>query len=325
MSDTRRSLLRALADADGPVAGPTLAAELGVSRAAVWKHVEALRESGFVIGSGPDGYAVESVPDYGGDAIAFGLDAPYAVDYHDRLPSTNDRARELAVDGESDVLVVAGEQTGGRGRLDRPWASPPGGVYASLLVRPDRPPTHAPVFTLAAAVAVTRACREAGVDAVIKWPNDVLVAGSERKLAGILTEMEGEADRISWLIVGVGANVDVSASDLPETATSVLAESGPRSSGSRPAAHGADRRRFCQRVVEGFHDLRLASEDVLPAWREHAVTLGREVRIDTPGGVVEGEAVDIEFPGALVVRTAEGARTVHAGDCDHLRPAYRSD
>jgi len=310
MSGTRRSLLRALADADGPVSGPTLAAELGVSRAAVWKHVEALREAGFTIESDADGYAVRSVPDYGGDAIAFGLDAPYAVEYHDRLPSTNDRARELAVAGEADILVVAGEQTGGRGRLDRPWSSPPGGVYASLLLRPDRPPAHAPVFTLAAAVAVTRACREAGVEAVIKWPNDVLVAGSERKLAGILTEMEGEADRISWLIVGIGANVDVDAADLPETGASIRTEGGD-----------ADRRHFCQRVVETFHDLRTDPDSVLPAWRDYAVTLGREVRVETPGGVVEGEAVDVAFPGALVVRTAEGERTVHAGDCEHLRPA----
>jgi len=310
MSDTRRRLLRTLADADGPVSGPTLADDLGVSRAAVWKHVEALREAGFGIESGADGYVVGSVPAYGGDAIAFDLDAPYEVEYHDRLPSTNDRARELAVAGSEDALVVAGEQTGGRGRLDRPWNSPPGGVYASLLVRPDRPPAHAPTFTLAAAVAVTRACREAGVEAVIKWPNDVLTAGSERKLAGILTEMEGEADRISWLIVGVGANVDVAAADLPETATSIEAEGGT-----------ADRRRFCQRLVETFHDLRIAPDDVLPAWRDYAVTLGRVVRVETPGGVVEGEAVDVTFPGALVVRTDDGTQVVHAGDCEHLRPA----
>jgi BirA family biotin operon repressor/biotin-[acetyl-CoA-carboxylase] ligase len=308
MSDTRRSLLRTLADADDPVSGPALADALGVSRAAVWKHVEALREAGFEIESGADGYAVRSVPAYGGDAVAYGLDAPYAVEYHDRLPSTNDRARELAVEGAADVLVVAGEQTGGRGRLDRTWNSPPGGVYASLLLRPDRPPAHAPIYTLAAAVAVTRACREAGVDAAIKWPNDVLVAGSERKLAGILTEMEGEADRISWLIVGVGANVDVSGAELPETATSV-----------REEGDDADRRRFCQRMVETFHGL--DPDDVLPAWREYAVTLDREVRVETPGGVVEGEAVDVAFPGSLVVRTDDGERTVHAGDCEHLRPA----
>jgi BirA family biotin operon repressor/biotin-[acetyl-CoA-carboxylase] ligase len=308
MTDTRRTLLRALADADRPVSGPALADDLGVSRAAVWKHVEALREAGFAVESGADGYVVRSIPAYGGDAVAFGLDAPATVEYRDRLPSTNDRARELAVDGAADVLVVAGEQTGGRGRLDRTWSSPPGGVYASLLLRPNRPPAHAPIYTLAAAVAVTSACREAGVDAVIKWPNDVLMAGSGRKLAGILTEMEGEADRISWLIVGIGANVDVAADDLPETATSIAVEGGD-----------ADRRRFCQRVVERFYGL--DPDDVLPAWRDYAVTLGREVRVETPGGVVEGEAVDVEFPGALVVRTDEGERTVHAGDCEHLRPA----
>ncbi|QGX96427.1 biotin--[acetyl-CoA-carboxylase] ligase [Haloplanus rallus] len=306
--DTRRRLLDELAAAEGPVSGPALADRLDVSRAAVWKQIEALREAGFEVASGADGYAVRSIPDYGADAIAYGLDTPYAVEFHDRLPSTNDRARELAAEGASDRLVVADEQTGGRGRLDRSWDSPPGGVYASLLRRPDRPPAHAPVFTLAAAVAVTRACREAGVDAVIKWPNDVLVAGSERKLAGVLTEMEGEADRISWLIVGIGANVDVDGATLPTGATSVRAAGGD-----------VDRRRFCQRVVETVHGL--APDAVLPAWRENAVTLGRLVRVETPGGTVEGEAVDVEFPGALVVRTDDGDRVVHAGDCEHLRPA----
>jgi BirA family biotin operon repressor/biotin-[acetyl-CoA-carboxylase] ligase len=308
-ADTRRRLLRALAAADGPVSGPALADRLGVSRTAIWKHVEALRTAGFDVAGGTDGYAVRSVPDYGAAAIEFGLDAPHAVEYHDRLPSTNDRARALAAAGATDVVVVAGEQTGGRGRLDRAWLSPPGGVYASVLCRPTRPPAHVPVFTLAAAVAVARACREAGVDAVIKWPNDVLLAADGRKLAGILTEMEGEADRVSWLVIGVGANVDVAGDALPETATSVRAEGG-----------SADRRRFCQRVLETFHDLQRDSEAVLPAWRDLAATLGREVRVDTPGGVVEGTAVDVCPPGALVVRTDEGERVVHAGDCEHLRP-----
>ncbi|WP_338738611.1 biotin--[acetyl-CoA-carboxylase] ligase [Haloplanus salilacus] len=309
MTDTRRHLLDALSAADAPVSGPVLADRLGVSRAAVWKHVEALRDAGFDIESGAAGYAVASAPDYGAAAIEFGLDAPYAVEYHDRLPSTNDRARDLAAEGVTDTVVVAGEQTGGRGRLDRAWHSPPGGVYASLLCRPDRPPAHVPTFTLAAAVAVTRACREAGVDAVIKWPNDVLLAGDERKLAGILTEMEGEADRVSWLVVGIGTNVDVDAADLPEDATSVRAEGGT-----------ADRRRFCRRVIEAFHALRADPEAVLPAWRDHAVTLGRSVRVETPAGDVTGEAVDVRFPGSLVVRTDDGERVVHAGDCEHLRP-----
>ena len=315
MTDTRRRLLDALSTADGPVSGPTLADRLGVSRAAVWKHVEALRDAGFGVESESEGYAVRSLPDYGAAAIAFGLDAPYAVEYHDRLSSTNDRARELATEGETDTVVVADTQTGGRGRLDRSWHSPPGGVYASLLCRPDRPPAHAPVFTLAAAVAVTRACREVGVDAVIKWPNDVLLSGDERKLAGILTEMEGEADRVSWLIVGVGANVDVAAADLPDGATSV------RAAGHGKGSEAVDRRRFCQRVIETFHTLRTDPEAVLPAWREYAATLGRAVRVETPAGVVEGEAVGVRFPGSLVVCTDGEERVVHVGDCEHLRPA----
>ncbi|RDI72701.1 biotin--[acetyl-CoA-carboxylase] ligase [Halopelagius longus] len=322
MNETRRALLDALAD--GPVAGPELADRLGVSRAAVWKQVEALREDGFGVESGDGGYRVTDVPEYGESAIAFGLDAPFEIEYHDSFGSTNDRARDLAVEGRSDIAIVTDEQTGARGRLERQWTAPSGGVWMSLLVRPDRPPAHVPVFTLAAAVATTRAAREAGVDAHIKWPNDVLVGDGGgpdaadsvatgrggRKLAGVLTEMEGEADRVSWLIVGIGVNANVDTADLPPGATSIREEVGD-----------VDRRAFVQRLLEEFHALRADTEAVLPAWREYASTLGRRVRVETPGGTVEGEAVDVRFPGALVVRTDDGEEVVHAGDCEHLRSA----
>ncbi|ELZ35094.1 biotin--acetyl-CoA-carboxylase ligase [Halogeometricum pallidum JCM 14848] len=347
MNETRRTLLDALAE--GPTTGPALADRLGVSRAAVWKQVEALREEGFGVESGEDGYRITDVPEYGAAAIEFGLGAPYEVEYHDRLGSSNDRGRELAADGASDVVVVAGEQTGSRGRLRREWTAPAGGVWASVVLRPEVPPAHAPLYTLAAAVAVTRAAREAGVDASIKWPNDVLVnevnegtsadadgvlvsetnentsadADGERveestakpdrggrKLAGVLTEMEGEADRVSWVVVGIGVNVNVDAADLPPGATTV-----------REAVGDVDGRTFCQRVLETFAELTDDPDSILPAWREHAATLGQYVRVETPGGVVEGEAVDVRTPGALVVRTDEGERVVHAGDCEHLRPA----
>jgi BirA family biotin operon repressor/biotin-[acetyl-CoA-carboxylase] ligase len=311
MQETRRAVLDGVAE--GPISGPELAARLDVSRAAVWKHVEALREAGFEIASTGDGYVLESVPDFGGPAVAFGLDAPYEVEYHDAVPSTNARARELAAEGREDVVVLTDEQTAGRGRLDRGWASPSGGVWLSVLLRPEVPPARAPLFTLAAAVATTRAAREAGVGAVIKWPNDVLVAGADgdRKLAGILTEMEGEADRVSWLVIGVGVNANVDPADVPaEEATSIRAEAGD-----------VDRRAFTQRLIEEFHDLRTDPEAVVPAWREYAATLGQRVRVETAGGAVVGEAVDVEFPGTLVVGTAEGRVRVAAGDCEHLRPA----
>jgi BirA family biotin operon repressor/biotin-[acetyl-CoA-carboxylase] ligase len=356
MDDTRRALLAALAE--GPVSGPELAERLDISRAAVWKQVEALRDEGFEIDGGGDGYEVTAIPRYGAAAIQFGLEAPYSVEYHRSVGSTNDRARELAASGAENVLVVADEQTGGRGRLRRGWSSPPGGVWLSLLLRPRLPPPHFPVFTLAAAVAVTRACREVGVEAVIKWPNDVLVSEANegkserssdgvlvsetnertsesdhrertdgvlvneanedtsgndrggRKLVGILTEMEGEADRVSWLIVGMGINANIDADSLPPGATSIREQVGD-----------VDRRVFVQRVAEEFHAISEAPDEILPAWREYAATLGQRVRVETPGGVIEGEAVDVEFPGALVVETDRGRERVHAGDCEHLRPA----
>jgi BirA family biotin operon repressor/biotin-[acetyl-CoA-carboxylase] ligase len=314
MNDTRRALLTALA-AD-PIDGPTLADRLGVSRAAVWKQVEALRAEGFGIDSGDDGYRVTEVPDYGAAAVEFGLDAPYTVEYNDQLASTNDRARELATEGAEDVVVVAGEQTGGRGRLGREFVAPAGGIWASLLVCPDRPPAEVPMYTLAAAVAVARAARGVGVEATIKWPNDVLVAdasgsGTERKLCGVLTEMEGEADRVSWLVVGIGVNANIDRDTLPPGATSLRAEVGD-----------VDRRRFLQRVLAEIHDLTSGTDlrAVLDAWRECASTLGRRVRVETPHEAVVGRAVDIRFPGSLVVDTDEGERVVHAGDCEHLRP-----
>ena len=317
--DTRRALLDALEN--GPVSGPALAAELDVSRAAVWKAVEALREEGFAVESTPDGYAAPADPAYCAAGIEFGLDAPYRVEYRERLPSTNDRARELAAEGAADVAVVADEQTGGRGRLDREWVAPSGGVWLSLVTRPTAPPARAPLFTLAAAVAAVDACREAGVDAHIKWPNDVLV-GSEpegsgrggRKLAGVLTEMEGEADRVSWLVVGVGVNANLDPDGLPADATSLRAEVGA----------DVDRRRFAATLLERFASLAGTvdrSDRILSTWRDRASTLGRRVRVETPGGAVTGTAVDVESPGALVIDTDEGTRRVHAGDCEHLRDA----
>ncbi|MBC9987170.1 biotin--[acetyl-CoA-carboxylase] ligase [Haloferax sp. AS1] len=346
MSDTRRTLLDALAA--GPVSGPDLADRLGVSRAAVWKHVEALRDEGFGVESAGDGYVVTDVPEYGGPAIEYGLDADYDVEFHETLDSSNDRARDLAAEGASDVVVVARQQTASRGRKNREWSAPDGGVWMSLLVRPDEPPAYAPLYTLAMAVAVCDAAREAGVDAKIKWPNDVIVSEANdnssgasasdgaivnevidnssdsaesdvadtpdnrgyRKLCGILTEMEGEADRVSWLVIGPGINVNLDPADLPEGATSVAAEAAP-----------IERRAFVQRVLERFDELRDDLDTVLPAWRERADTLGRRVRVHTASGVVEGDAIDVEHPGTLVVRTNEGDTRVHAGDCEHLRPA----
>lgn len=309
MNDTRRAVLEAI---DGQaISGADLAERLDVTRAAIWKHVEALREEGFVIDS-EQGYRLESIPEFGGLAVEYGLDAPFEIEYHDSIGSTNDRAREAASEGAANLVVLADEQTGSRGRLDREWRAPSGGIWVSPVLRPDIPPAHAPLVTLAGAVATTTAAREAGVDAGIKWPNDVLVptADGDRKLAGILTEMEGEADRVSWIVPGIGINANIDADELPSGATSLREQVGD-----------VDRRVFTQRVLETLQELLTDEDAILDRWREHALTLGRRVRVETSDGVVEGEATDIERPGTLLVDTGAETLRVHAGDCEHLRPA----
>lgn len=265
MSDTRRTLLDT--PTVSPVSGPDLADRLGVSRATIWKHVEALRDEGFDVESAGDGYIVTDVSEYGVPAIEYGLDADYDMEFHEMLDSSNDRARDLATEGASDVVVVAREQTANRGRKNREWSAPDGGIWLSLLARPDEPPAYTPPYTLAMAVAVCNAACEAGVDAKIKWPNDVIVSEANggspahagdrstdadapddrgyRKLCGILIETEGEADRVPWLVIGPGVNVNLGLAELPEVATSVAAEAGP-----------VERRVFVQRVLERFDALR---------------------------------------------------------------------
>jgi len=322
MSETRRDVLHALET--GPVSGPTLARELDLSRAAVWNHVEALRDAGFEIVSSEDGYLVTDYPAYGGLAVECGLEAPFTVEYHDQLESTNQRGRELARAGETDVAVLAGTQTDGRGRLDRAWDSPPGGIWMSLVIRPDVPPARIGLLTLAGAVAVTRAAREAGVDARIKWPNDVLVptASSEstgesatvparggQKLAGILTELGGEADQTAWVVLGMGVNARNDPESLPSGSTSLMAHTD-----------SLDRRLFVQRVLELFDHIRAQPDEIPEAYRAHSDTLGRRVRIDTPDEPVVGTALDVTETGALRLDTDTDVRTIHAGDCEHLRP-----
>ena len=310
MNETRRKVLEALAD--GPVTGPQLAGELGVSRTAIWKHVEDLREAGFVIESDANGYELVDMTGYTGPAIEYGLEAPYSIEYHETITSTNDRARELATEGAEDVAVLADEQTGSRGRLERAWNAPPGGVWVSIVRRPEVPPARAPLFTLVASVATARAAREAGVDAHIKWPNDVVVPvgdeGEYRKLVGILTEMEAEADRIGWIAVGIGVNADIDADDLPEGATSIREEVGE-----------FDRRVFVQRLLELFSEYS-DLEGVVSDWRELALTLGQRVRVELADEEIVGEAVDVTGTGALVVEADGERRQVTAGDCEHLRP-----
>ncbi len=323
--DSEELVLGFLAEAgDEFVSGEAISDKLGLSRAAVWKHVNALRAQGYRIDAVPArGYRLMEIPDRLGELELRPLlnthDLGQVLHWFEEVGSTNDIAKRLADDGAAHgEVVVAEAQTAGRGRRGRVWASPTGrNLTLSIILRPDLPPSRAPELTLVASVALCQAVRQAGVPAGIKWPNDLLAHG--RKLAGILTELAAEPDRVQWAVLGIGVNVNVRAEEFPaelrDIATSLAMERGEL----------VPRALFAAAVLSSLEEwLDRHAEDGFPpvreAWRAMSITLGREVRVRASDRDLEGVAEDVDEAGALLVRTPAGLERVLAGDVELLRP-----
>jgi BirA family biotin operon repressor/biotin-[acetyl-CoA-carboxylase] ligase len=305
------------------VSGEELASLLGVSRTAVWKQVRALRRLGVEIEVDRRGYRLLRMPDL---LMESEIRAKLStrrfgrrLHLHQRVTSTNDLAKELARSGEEEgSVVVAEEQTRGRGRVGRSWLSPRGGLWFSLILRPSIAPQEAPRITLIFGAAVAKTLRRLyHVDANIKWPNDVLIR--EKKVCGILTEVEAELDVLTFLVAGVGINANNSTEAFPEEiregATSLKEELG----------RSVDRNELLAELLNEFERsyevfLKSGRGSLMIDWQDLCSTLGRRVRILTPRATIEGEAVGIDEEGALLVRTREGERRrVLYGECIHLR------
>ena len=248
---------------------------------------------------------------------ARGVGWPASIEWHDALASTNDRAKTLARDGAAEwTTVLADIQTGGRGREGRGWVSPAGGVYLSVLLRPDFP--HVSVLPLAAGVAVADAVAELGVEAALKWPNDVQLAG--RKLGGILAEAASGPSGVEWVVVGIGVNVAVRLSAFPvelRGTIASLAEGG----GAPGVASVAASLLAWLRV---WYDAAGSSPaSVVAAWRRRAVAWwGETVEIRMGRETLRGRLVDVDDEGALLVATPDGhTRRVVSGEVVQLRRA----
>jgi BirA family biotin operon repressor/biotin-[acetyl-CoA-carboxylase] ligase len=318
-------VLSFLAEAgDEFISGEAISDKLGFSRTAVWKHVEGLRAQGYRIDASPArGYRLVAVPDRLGPLEVRPLlattDLGQTLHYFDEIDSTNDRAKELAEEGAVHGEVVVAElQRAGRGRRGRTWSSPAGrNLYLSVILRPELPPTRAPELTLVGALAVCDALRNAGVDAGIKWPNDVLVGG--KKIAGILTELSAEPDHVHWVVLGVGVNLNARREDFPpelrDEATSVLIERGEPAPRALFAA-------ALLLVLEQWLDVHQEQgfDAIRDAWRSRSVTLGRTVKVRMGDRDIEGVAEELDTSGALLVRTASGLERVMTGDVVLLRP-----
>ena len=323
-SGSEELVLAFLAEAgDEFVSGEVISDKLGLSRAAVWKHVEALRGHGYRIDAAPArGYRLREIPDR-----LTALELRPLLGTHDlgqvlhcfgEVTSTNDLAKQLAEEGAGHGEVVIAEcQTAGRGRRGRGWVSPPGrNVTFSAVLRPELPPQRAPELTLVAAVALCHAVRRAGVDAGIKWPNDLVAGG--RKLCGILTELAADPDQVQWVVLGAGINVNATAADFPEelrgSATSMALERGqpvPRALFAAAALTLLEE--WLDRHAEG------GFAAVRDEWRALSDTLGRVVRVQADGRDLEGLAEDLDETGALLVRAGGRLERVLSGDVQHLR------
>lgn len=308
-----RILDRLLRNQGEYVSGEELSREFGVSRTAIWKHIADLRGDGYQIEAHSRlGYRLQGSPDRLLSAEvrrwmeAGGLGAK--IIHRESVGSTNDEARALAAAGAPEgTVVVAEEQTGGKGRLGRRWESPRGtGVWLSVILKPPLPPAEVSPLTLVAAVAVAEAIERAtGLRPGIKWPNDVLVNG--RKVCGILTELSAEVERINHVILGIGINVNLGSTDLPEevrgSASSLAAEAGAPVSRARLAGELLSRLDYWYRVF-----LRQGFDPAREVWKRYSVTLGRPVTATGRTSRIEGTAVDVDASGALVIETPEGSR-----------------
>jgi len=307
------------------VSSRALCERLNISRAAVWKHVEALRAGGYVIAaSSRRGYRLEFAPDTPNAAEVLPLltTARLGRDcrYVEETGSTNrDMARIAAGGAGEGVLLTAGRQSRGRGRMERVWHSPPGlNLYFSLLLRPAVEPGRAVSLPLVAGLAVAEAVAALApeLETRVKWPNDILIGG--RKVCGVLCEMQAEADRVRSVIPGVGVNVNMTARDLPAelrgAATSLRIAAGRTFSRAETLAAIINR-------FEPLYDLWRAEglKPLLPRIARLDLLCGREVRMARGGEELRGVARGIQEDGAMRLETDQGIVPVYSGEVRMVR------
>ncbi|MDD5464824.1 MAG: biotin--[acetyl-CoA-carboxylase] ligase [Candidatus Omnitrophica bacterium] len=303
------------------LSGDEISRNLGISRQGLWKHIQELKDSGYEIVAVPHlGYRLESSPDrLFPFEISRNLHTKFIgkkIHYFDYLASTMNLAMQLGMQGAGDgALVLAESQTKGRGRLGRSWFSPKyKGIYLSLILRPKLAPAVSPILTLLSAVSICEAVKNvAGLDAQIKWPNDVFI--HNKKFAGILTEMNAEVDKVNFVVIGIGLNVNNDKKSLITQATSLKEQLG----------HPVSRLMLLQELLRRIENNYFLLEDkgskvIIDKWRNFSSTLGRHVKVYCQDKHIEGCAVDIDHDGALLVRKASGIiQKISSGDVMHCR------
>ena len=294
----------------GIVSGETLSAALGVSRVSIWKHIQKLSQLGYQIQTTPKGYRLKKSPD-----TPFSWEFPRReadIHYFDEVSSTMEMAKKLAHKRcPNFTVVIAGCQKKGRGRLDRAWMSDPGGLYFTVVLRPQIPMMLSSRLNFLASITLARILRQAyEVDARVKWPNDILV--NDRKISGMLTEVEAEADLVNFINIGIGINVNNDPSRSVAQASSLKKILGKQISKIKLLS------RFLDEFESGMQQVDF--DGIVAEWKKHTITLNRRVRIVTNQETSEGLAVDVDDNGALILKMDDGSlKKILYGDCFHQK------
>ncbi|WP_017687739.1 biotin--[acetyl-CoA-carboxylase] ligase [Paenibacillus sp. PAMC 26794] len=309
-------LLHMLLNAEGRfVSGEEISRNLSISRTAVWKHVNKLRDMGYEFEAvSRKGYRLVTKPDsidatglqLALDTTVFGRKAVLLAS----TLSTQGDVLKLAEQGQAEgAVVISEEQTGGRGRFGRQWFSPPGkGIWMSVLLRPALPLQHTPQLTLLTGVAVCRAVRACtGADAGIKWPNDLLIDG--RKVCGILLESTVEDHEVRYCIAGIGVDVNFDPEDYPEDLTTIA------TSLKMETGQSVDRTKLTAAILTELEQLYFLYQKegfgvISALWEALSVSMNREITVTNPHGVIEGKAIGLDPSGALIVEKHDGEHTL---------------
>lgn len=314
----KAEILRMLREGDNYISGQQLCDAFGVSRTAIWKVINHLKEKGYEIESAPKkGYLLKKVPDLVDEveleSIRATAWAGQEIFCFDSLDSTNTKAKELADKGyPGGTLVIADTQIAGKGRRGRGWESPSGqGIFMSLVIKPEIHPDCASMLTLVAALAVAAAIRQVtDAEALIKWPNDIVI--NAKKVCGILTEMSAQIDYINHIVIGIGINVHnkVFPVEIKDTASSLWLECSKR-------IHRAELIETILEYFEEYYDVFLKTQDLgglQQKYNEMLVNRYRDVQVLDPKDPFEGKAMGITKKGELVVDTWESRRLVSSGE-----------
>lgn len=290
------------------VSGEQLSQQLGVSRVSIWKHIKKLQEMGYDIQSGPKGYQLRENQD-----LIYSWEFPSRkskIRYFEEVESTMVKAKELAQENCEDfTVVIADRQKKGRGRLKRYWESEKGGLYFTIVLRPQIAPMMMSRYSFAASVCLAEVLiNHYGIHAKVKWPNDILV--NNKKISGMLCEMELESNLVSFLNIGIGLNVNNNPQVKEQDVVSMQNLLGNEVSRKEVLSLFLDK--FEEKIQKSQLD------EIIPEWKKLSVTLNKRVRVVTTTETWEGQALDVDETGALVLKLDdESTKTIFIGDCFH--------